>query len=1325
MAISPQVLLESNVAAETFVRRTLGLLESELRRAALMALAQWAELELVAPELFHVVAGLQRPAWGTWNGLLAALRSARKAGLRSGDHATRTRLESAGRLNEILEKLDRALPHEVAVSLGQLVELTGSEARGRSKVVTALTMPIPLRNRIAHNNPTDPTWWESVEAALRPLVDYVLGCQPLQLSEPAAHFPRPWFMEIDHELWAYNGLEEGGRATYVSESGASWTSLEDGGEILLVFQRLLGKTSIQESEFRQLLGKLAPEEVKGVMMGDYLVGRPIGSGAFGTVHVGRSFSTGRQVAMKLLHDGMPKEMKQRFKNEAAYLSRFSNPNIVGVYGYGEETWSAPRSFSLDEPWYREHFSKSARVKAYIAMEWVKGRTLEEVYQSHDRLDVRTLADWFAQAAQALSLVHANGLIHRDVKPSNLMVTDDGTIKLMDFGIARTQADDRTLLTSLGTAVGTPAYMPPEQILAADPEETVGPASDIYSLCATFYELFVRVRLYHHNKVPAKTVETAKLHGQKPESPRIFVKSLPWEIETILLGGLETEPSDRYRSAEALEQDLRHFLADEPIEYRRPTLLRQMQLGYRRNRAVMNLVACFVVLAVLGAGLYMIRMRQQQAQALVLAVEKADIEQVPAIVDDLSPYRRWADPLLHQRLADAREDSKQALQLSLALVPVDAERVDYLCRRLLTAQPNELCVIRDALSSSGQELAPRFWRVLDDRRADVGQRFRAACGLAAFGKPDDPRWAGVRRDLVETLVKESPLFLGKWTEALRPSRGVLVQPLIDAFHDGKHSESERSVAAGLLAALAADRPKTLAALVADADAAQFQVLFPVLEAHRNDAIDTLTRLVQQKTGRAEDEKARVKFGRRRAKAALALVRLGAREQALAVFHADQDPEAISQFVVRAREFGLIPEDIWECLAQPQAADELVRYGLLLSLGDFAPADVSEKLKRNLIARCFDWYANDPSARIHGAVEWVLGRWKIQAPALADKAGRIPPPFPLPQHREWFVLQMGSERLTFVIVPETTFIMGSPNTEYFQAVVEERHKVKLTRAFAILDCEVPVRLWLQYLEDAKQDRSSWEQRDARPPKYRSPDYPVSNISWAEAVEFCRWLTRNVGLPESEQCYVKNVEAKSGPSGHAPWQFFPHRSGFRLPTEAEWECSCRCGTSTTYGFGSDPDLLKHFGVFVEDSNREPSPSRSKRPNLRGIFDMHGNVWEWCHDWKAKYSPDLVNAIVDPVGPEVGDTRAYRGGSYDNYARHGRSACRIFDIPTYSFSFVGLRIVCTLRPASGDERQAFGISSAETDTPSPGVTSVLEGIGSAGLTPILGVLPAIVPER
>src|SRR6185369_4903163 len=105
----------------------------------------------------------------------------------------------------------------------------------------------------------------------------------------------------------------------------------------------------------------------------------------------------------------------------------------------------------------------------------------------------------------------------------------------------------------------------------------------------------------------------------------------------------------------------------------------------------------------------------------------------------------------------------------------------------------------------------------------------------------------------------------------------------------------------------------------------------------------------------------------------------------------------------------------------------------------------------------------------------GRWEISAALPQEKVDRVPPSFPLANDREWFALALGDDPLNFVVVPASTFIMGSPSTEYFQAVAEEQHQVKLTRPFALLDCEVMVRMWLRYLEDERLDRASWEQRD----------------------------------------------------------------------------------------------------------------------------------------------------------------------------------------------------------------------------------------------------------
>ncbi len=386
---------------------------------------------------------------------------------------------------------------------------------------------------------------------------------------------------------------------YVNDKGVSLTSEKGGGQVLQVLQGLMGKADMQESDYRKLMGRLAPQELKGVLLDDYLVGKPVGEGGFATVHVGRQLSTGRQVAVKILRDAMPEDSKLRFQQEAAFLAKLQHPNIVAAISYGEGTWSPPRSFKLDEAWFEEKFKKSAPVKTFIALEWVDGQTLDDAFQSQQRLDHTAVTRHFYTAARAIQAVHAASLIHRDIKPSNLMLTQAGQLKIMDFGIARSAHEDRTLQTQTGHALGTPAYMSPEQIRAVDAESEVGPATDVYSLCATFYELYTAKRVFGHDSRPADTVRSMKLSGVLPERPTAASTSLAWEIETLLIGGMQPELSDRVPSMQALADDLQRVLSDRPIQYRRPSLARRVQLAYRRNQfaARVSGVAAVAVAAV--------------------------------------------------------------------------------------------------------------------------------------------------------------------------------------------------------------------------------------------------------------------------------------------------------------------------------------------------------------------------------------------------------------------------------------------------------------------------------------------------------------------------------------------------------------------------------------------------------------------------------------------------------------------------------------------------------------------------------------------------------
>ena len=674
-------LQQETLAPEPFARRALAELEAVLRELALLALADWERLGIAQSELFLAVAGLQRPSWGTWNGLLDSIRRARRAALEKGAPEQRQRVEGATVLAKVLALRDEPLEPGTLSALAPLVELVRGPKKPR--MGDALVLPIALRNRIAHDQPREDAFWSKAAEALRPLVALIARRAPTD-GVATDSWPAPWFRRAaDGKLAAFNGLTHDFGVVYVSEEGGTETTSEASGEVLRAFERLLGKTQGQERDLRKLLEKLAPEELRGVVLGDLLVGRPVGEGGFATVHVGRQLSTGRKVAVKVLSDGASEEDRARFQQEAAFLSRFQNPSIVSVLAYGEDAWSAPKAIPVakalaDEGWFAA-FSRSA-VKSYIALEWIEGETLEQVFQRTERPDTKTLVLWFLRAAQALAAVHAAGLVHRDVKPSNLMLSSvTGEVKLLDFGIARAQAEERTLRTEHGVVLGTRAYMSPEQLRAKAQESKVGAASDVYSLGATFYELFTGRRLYDHDRETQARVETRKLAGDTPERPRALVRGLSWELETILLGTLEPEVSQRYASAEDVARDLRHYLALEPIEKKRPSLARRGALAYRRNRAIANATLAFVLAAVSGTIAYVrsVGLERDRANAArdeaVFETFRAKVEKAEAELKGLWALRSEVGATDPARVI--REAAVVASGALAAVPPRDVARVD--------------------------------------------------------------------------------------------------------------------------------------------------------------------------------------------------------------------------------------------------------------------------------------------------------------------------------------------------------------------------------------------------------------------------------------------------------------------------------------------------------------------------------------------------------------------------------------------------------------------------------------------------------------------------
>ena len=217
-----------------------------------------------------------------------------------------------------------------------------------------------------------------------------------------------------------------------------------------------------------------------------------------------------------------------------------------------------------------------------------------------------------------------------------------------------------------------------------------------------------------------------------------------------------------------------------------------------------------------------------ADELVKRLAVADIVQVPGIVGEMEPYRRWTDPRLNDAFAAAPRHSEQKLHASLGLLPADPSQADYLYDCLLTAQPRDLPVICQALAPLCDRFTEKLWNVVEQPSPSRDkQLLPAACALAAYDAANS-RWNAAAAAVAERLLAENPLLLGLWIDALRPVRERLLDPLAKAMSSVNRSESERLTAAGILADYASDRAELLAGLAIEADEKQFALLLPQLK-----------------------------------------------------------------------------------------------------------------------------------------------------------------------------------------------------------------------------------------------------------------------------------------------------------------------------------------------------------------------------------------------------------------------------------------------------------------------------------------------------------------
>ena len=365
---------------------------------------------------------------------------------------------------------------------------------------------------------------------------------------------------------------------------------------------------------------------------------------------------------------------------------------------------------------------------------------------------------------------------------------------------------------------------------------------------------------------------------------------------------------------------------------------------RARRTRRRAIVVLWVLGMVAAGLILQAVVSQQQKAthaadLVKHLVDDDITLVPAIAKQIASYRLWADPLLRQQNLAAAPGSREKLRTGLALLPVDAGQVDYLYGRLLTAEPIELPVIRDALFPHRQELVDRLWAVVEKpERGRESTRLRAAAALAVFD-PDGPRWATANTSVVNDMVKENPIFLGQWSEFFRPVKNALLQPLGSVFRDLQPTRlAERNVATNLLADYAADQPHVLADLLMDADERQFAAIFPTFAREAEKGLPILASEIDRKlpTTMPSSDDRREKLAKRQANAAVALLRLNQPAKVWPLLQHKPDPRTRSYLIHRFSPLGVDPEAIIRRLDEEPNVS--ARRALVLSLGEFGEQDL---------------------------------------------------------------------------------------------------------------------------------------------------------------------------------------------------------------------------------------------------------------------------------------------------------------------------------------------------------------------------------------------------
>jgi formylglycine-generating enzyme required for sulfatase activity len=701
-----------------------------------------------------------------------------------------------------------------------------------------------------------------------------------------------------------------------------------------------------------------------------------------------------------------------------------------------------------------------------------------------------------------------------------------------------------------------------------------------------------------------------------------------------------------------------------------------------GRRVLTRAAAVVALAMTVAYATFAFLGRERARSALESALKSDYESLPRALPQIAAQSAALRPAL-EKLEGSDSTPPHEREIAEILLyrewPTPA-RAAFLVDNLLKAVPDEVMVIGDALAAHPDKAGLEKLRsALHDESAEPDTRLRVACALAKIEPASIDSWTPIAPSLAEALLVENRRDLGRWITQLGSAASILVPPLGAICCDATRESTVQSTAALAVAEILdrTQQPRLLAQFTVDAspDASDILTRELVRTKRSTEILDFLHGVLKESAPDPVDGSVKDKLSSRQAAAAIALAGLGEPESLWPLLEHRGDPRLRSLLIQRLAANALSQRILVDRLSNP-SIDAAEHQALLLAWAEMRPTPISTPARGTITALARSAYKDNPDAGVHSAAELLLRRFggldvvahcesELRTSEIAGKK------------RRW---ELGPNGHTFAVLPgPLEFRMGAGPNETAHYGYPVSHYRRIDRS-----------LWVATKEVTVQQFQAFNPAHRNEPRYGDePGCAAIHISWYAAAAYCNWLSQQAGIDKKEWCYPEKVDP-----GMVIDAENVARTGFRLPTEAEWEYFCRAGTDTARPFGESPELLARYAWTWLNSGNRAMPPGLLLPNEFGLFDVLGNVWEWCQDGPiGHYSPHgsgfpqyptgtKESPADDAVASETIDAadrahetwRILRGGAFSYAPDRARSAWRDWEPSNDTREYLGLRVVRTV---------------------------------------------------